>query len=402
MTNFINYAHRGAPAYAPENTLSSFRKALELGANGIELDLRITKDKKIVIFHDKLIDKKSNGTGKLKDYTYEELKTLDFGSWFDKKYEGEHIVLFEDFAKEFLSKDLTFSIELKVLGIEKEVLDVINKYKKHDNIYISSFEFEALKNIRKIDNSVKISWLVDRIDNDKISELLSINGNQICPNASNISKSDIELVRGKGLSIRLWGVSNEEIMEKVYTLDIDGMTVNFPDKLNQLLNNNISEFHDNIIYETENFVVAVPKIPHIPRTDGGHLWIRAKSPLFESRCDFTPKLAIELMRLTMIIGQSMEEAMKIRGINIEKINYQENGNWAFQKNKKPVFHLHLYGRVKNQITQTFGEALFFPNKSTGFYDKFEPFNKGDILEIKKQIEVLEKSEKYNLKNWNLK
>lgn len=407
MTNFINYAHRGASSYAPENTLSAFKKAIELGANGIELDLKMTKDKKIVIFHDKLIDKKSNGTGKLKDYTYEELKNLDFGSWFDKKYEGEHIVLFEDFAKEFLNKNLTFAIELKVLGIEKEVLDIINKYKKHDNIYISSFKYEVLRNIRQIDNNVKISWLVDKIDNDKISELLSINGNQICPNSNNISKSDIELVRRNGLSIRLWGIDNEEIMEKVYNLDIDGMTVNFPDKLNQLLkngstDNNISRFHDNIIYETENFVVAVPKIPHIPRTDGGHLWIRAKAPLFESRCDFTPKLAIELMRLTMLVGESMKEAMKIRGINIEKINYQENGNWAYQKNKKPIFHLHLYGRVKNSVTQTFGEALVFPNKSTGFYDKFEPFNEDDILEIKKQIEILKKSEKYNLKNWNLK
>lgn len=235
MTNFINYAHRGASEYAPENTISSFRKAIELGANGIELDLQITKDKQIVIFHDKLIDKKSNGIGKIEDYTYEELKMLDFGSWFDKSYKNEHIVLFEDFAKEFFSKDLTFAIEIKVLGIEQSVLDIINKYKKHDNIYISSFEFETLKNISKIDNNIKISWLVDKIDDDKINKLVNISGNQICPNANKVSKSDIKLARRNDLSVRLWGISNEEIMNKVYNLDIDGMTVNFPDKLKKLI-----------------------------------------------------------------------------------------------------------------------------------------------------------------------
>lgn len=122
---FVNYAHRGSSAYAPENTMISFRKALQLGANGIELDLQRTKDGKIVIFHDKNIDKKSNGKGKISDYTYKKLLDFDFGSWFDIKYKDERIVLFENFAKEFLSKNLTFAIELKQEGIEKDVLDII-------------------------------------------------------------------------------------------------------------------------------------------------------------------------------------------------------------------------------------------------------------------------------------
>jgi len=90
--NFVNYAHRGASAYAPENTMSSFKKAFQLGSNGIELDLQKTKDGKIVIFHDKEIDKKSNGTGKISDYTYNELLEFDFGSWFGKEFKNEKIV----------------------------------------------------------------------------------------------------------------------------------------------------------------------------------------------------------------------------------------------------------------------------------------------------------------------
>lgn len=233
---FVNYAHRGASAYAPENTMISFRKALQLGANGIELDLQRTKDGKIVIFHDKNIDKKSNGKGKISDYTYKELLDFDFGSWFDIKYKDERIVLFENFAKEFLSKNLTFAIELKQEGIEKDVLDIIKKYTTHDDIYITSFNFNALNNVRAIDSNIKLSWLIeDRINIDNISKLLEINGIQICPNAEDVTIEDIKLANKSGVRVRLWGVSNEDIMRKAFNFNIDGMTVNFPDKLKELM-----------------------------------------------------------------------------------------------------------------------------------------------------------------------
>ena len=238
MKKFINYAHRGASAYAPENTMISFKKGIELGANGIELDLQKTKDNKIVIFHDEFIDKKSNAKGKIEDYTYSELYKLDFGSWFDEKYKGEHIVLFEDFAKEYFNKGLTFAIELKVEGIEKEVLEIINKYRKNDDIYITSFVYKALENVRKIDDKIKISWLIkEDINKENIDSLLKINGNQICPNASYVTEKGIKLAREKNLSVRLWGIKNEQIMQDVYNLDTDGMTVNFPDKLKEMLDN---------------------------------------------------------------------------------------------------------------------------------------------------------------------
>ena len=239
---FINYAHRGASHYAPENTMIAFRKALELKATGIELDLQKTKDEKIVIFHDEQINRVSNGTGRISDYTYDELLRFDFGSWFSNEYKDEKIVLFENFAKEFLSKDLTFAIELKSENIERQTLDIINKYKVHYNIYITSFDYNILEEIRKIDSKIKISWLIkESINKSNIEKLLKIKGNQICPKADCISKEDIEIAHRNGLEVRLWGVVNENIMKKVYNLDTEGMTVNFPDKLNKLLNerNNI-------------------------------------------------------------------------------------------------------------------------------------------------------------------
>lgn len=232
---FINYAHRGASSYAPENTISAFRKGVELGANGIELDLQETKDGQIVIFHDSIIDNKSTGKGKISDYTYKELYEFDFGNWFNEKYKGEKIVLFEDFAKEFLPKDLTFAIELKVEGIEQKTLNIIDKYKKHDNIYITSFTYQVLKKMRDIDKDIKLSWLTENITLDNINKLLNINANQICPRAEKVTKDDILLANTNGLGVRLWGIRNEEIMKQTYRLNIEGMTVNFPDKLKKLL-----------------------------------------------------------------------------------------------------------------------------------------------------------------------
>ena len=102
-------------------------------------------------------------------------------------------MLFEDFASDFLNKDLTFAIELKVLGIEKETLEIINKYRVHNNIYISSFIYNALEKVKKIDSNIKLSWLIkDRINKYNIEKLLKIKGNQICPKADLVSEDDIE------------------------------------------------------------------------------------------------------------------------------------------------------------------------------------------------------------------
>lgn len=233
---FINYAHRGASAYRPENTLISFRYGVELGANGIELDLQETKDGKIVIFHDDIIDNKCNGTGKIIDYTYEELYNMDFGFWKGEEFRGTKICLFEAFAKEFLAKDLTFAIEIKSNNIEQQVLDIIYKYKKHDNIYITSFKMEVLEKVRLLDKKIKISWLIkEPINEENIKKLLSIQGNQIAPSAKNVTCEGIELARKNKIGVRLWGISDEEVMRKAYPLSPEGMTVNFPDKLKGLL-----------------------------------------------------------------------------------------------------------------------------------------------------------------------
>ena len=159
--------------------------------------------------------------------------------------------------------------------------------------------------------------------------------------------------------------------------------------------------NDITIYNTKTFIACVPKVPHISREDGGHIWIRSKEKYFASRLDLSSKEAIEVMRLTMLVSEAMIKGIKNRGIEIERINYQEKGNWAYMEGKKPIFHIHLYGRTRNSKIQPFGQALNFPYKDTGFYDTFEPFNEEDIQEIQKQIQALEESKKYDITSWNL-
>jgi len=155
-----------------------------------------------------------------------------------------------------------------------------------------------------------------------------------------------------------------------------------------------------LIYETQNFIVEAFEKPHVTRIDGGHIKIYPKKEVID-RTELSPKEAIELMRLTMVVGKAMEVGMTKRGIKIARVNYQEMGNWAFKTNKEPYFHLHIYGRAKDAKYQPYDEAVQLPDRSTGFYDGFEPLNKKDITEIRKEIGIILKEDKYKDSAWGL-
>lgn len=155
------------------------------------------------------------------------------------------------------------------------------------------------------------------------------------------------------------------------------------------------------IYSTKNFIVfAKQLLPHISREEGGHIFIDPKIPVGD-RTQLSPSLAIELMRLTMVVGEAMVSGLARRGIEIGRINYQDNGNWDVFKPEGPRMHVHLYGRAKTATIQKYGEATHFPMPSTGFYDTFQPLDDGDIQEIKLDIEKLFLTEKYQDADWHL-
>lgn len=158
--------------------------------------------------------------------------------------------------------------------------------------------------------------------------------------------------------------------------------------------------NEEFFYETPNFGVFAPTKPHVSREEGGHLCIVYKNvQKCQSRLDLTSQEAKEFIRLSMLVGEAMSHGLKERGIEVARINYQENGNWSFLRHEQPFLHLHLYGRTTDSRHQHWGEALYFPDPSTDFYDHNVPLGQDDIGEILSQLKKLEYSAKYAPENW---
>ena len=137
------WAHRGASGYAPENTLDAFRKAVEMGADGIELDVQMTKDGELVVIHDETIDRVSNGKGWVKDYTYEELKKFNFNKT-HQEYTKEEIPTLEQVYRLIKPTNLTINVEIKTgiyfyPGIEEKLYLLEKEKGMQGKIIYSSF-----------------------------------------------------------------------------------------------------------------------------------------------------------------------------------------------------------------------------------------------------------------------
>jgi len=144
------------------------------------------------------------------------------------------------------------------------------------------------------------------------------------------------------------------------------------------------------VYTSTHFDVVVLDQPHVSRTDGGHVVINPKVAV-EDRTQLTPEQAIELMKLTMVVGEAMKTVLTRRGVPIGRINYQDNGNWRAE------LHVHLYGRATNAALQPYGHSLRFPATKADFIrdmGNLEPLDDGDVQAVSKEIERLLDSERF--------
>lgn len=158
---------------------------------------------------------------------------------------------------------------------------------------------------------------------------------------------------------------------------------------------------ENEIYQTDNFIVEAHLKPFIPRNEGGHVRIRVKDDSITDRTKLDPKTAIELMRLTMVVGEALQVAMNKVNIKVIKINYQDMGNWAYKEGKLPFLHVHVFGRTAEAVKQPWPESMYLPDRKTGFYDGFEPLNSADIDGIREEVISIFQIEKYKNKSWHL-
>ena len=145
MPEFMNIAHRGASSYAPENTFAAYDKALAMGVNHIELDVHLTRDGHIVVIHDDTVDRTTNAHGSVADFTLDELRALDAGSWFDPEYAGERIRSLGETLEHYKGR-LYFHIEIKQRettgGLARRTIDMVRGYGLIDSVTITSFRIE--------------------------------------------------------------------------------------------------------------------------------------------------------------------------------------------------------------------------------------------------------------------
>lgn len=227
----INYAHRGASERAPENTLAAFYLGLEMGADGIETDVRSSSDGKLVLFHDAEMKRIAGVEGAVTDYSYRELLELDLGSHKDARYRNERIVSLEDFLKYFSGKEIALAIEIKADGIEGEILALVDAARCRHRSVLTSFHMEHLAALRRMNDDVSLGFLTETVDADTLRKLEEHRIGQICPRARTLDADRVALAHGKGFTLRAWGVEDDGLMRHAARCGVDGMTVNFPDRL---------------------------------------------------------------------------------------------------------------------------------------------------------------------------
>ena len=222
MKDFMIIGHRGACYYKPENTIASFKHALKLGCKFIECDVHLTKDKKIVIIHDKTLDRTTNGKGLVSKYTLKELKKLDAGN-------KEKIPTLQEYIN-LLKNKAVMVIELKkAKNIVQEILNIIKKNKIEEKVIIVSFHGNYLKKIKKLNSKIKTGLL-------SVKELLVIKRAKYCKADligiyhGFVTKDFIKKCHKNNLKIfayvRVIENPNKKYLLKLIKLGLDGIALN--------------------------------------------------------------------------------------------------------------------------------------------------------------------------------
>ncbi|WP_199484493.1 glycerophosphodiester phosphodiesterase [Peribacillus glennii] len=248
--DIINVSHRGASGYAPEHTIISYNMGEKMHGDYIEVDLQMTKDGKLIAMHDEKLDRTTNGTGLVKDYTLEEVKKLDAGSWFNEKYPqyanteyaGIQVPTLEEVFQTF-GKNKKYYIETKspevYPGMEKELLRLVNKYDiNKETLLVQSFSSASLLKMNELDPSIKLVQLLSYRTNAAITdaEIAEIKKYAIGvgPNYTYLNQEYVQKVVESGLEIHPYTVNDKETMKKLIDWGVTGMFTNFPDLLHEV------------------------------------------------------------------------------------------------------------------------------------------------------------------------
>ena len=240
MKKPLIWAHRGASGYAPENTLPAFELAAEMGADGVELDIQMTKDGEIVVCHDERIDRTGSAKGWLKDYTLAELEQLDFSGG-NLAYEGIRIPTMTEVFDLLKDMDLTVDIELKTgivfyEGLEERILALTKEKGFEDRVIYSSFNHYTLRKIRSLDAEAKTGVLYMDGPLDIVPYAKKLEANALHPALYNLQYPGfMEQCRQNRLDVNVWTVNETEYLKLCADFGVHAVITNYPDKAKRVL-----------------------------------------------------------------------------------------------------------------------------------------------------------------------
>jgi len=219
--------HRGAAGLEPENTLRSIQRAIDLGVDRVEIDVRVTKDGHLVVIHDETVDRTTNGHGYVKDLTFSELRRLDAGK-------GERIPTLEE-ALRLTRGKVILQIELKVAEATEPTVHLIEECNAEREVIITSFMHEQLRKVHDLNPALRTGALFFDVQGDICQRALDVHSEAIHVYYRNVDSGLVEDAHRRGLKVSVWNPDEVEEMRRMIGLNVDVIGTNRPDLLLNLL-----------------------------------------------------------------------------------------------------------------------------------------------------------------------
>lgn len=224
MKKVLIVAHRGASAYEPENTVRAVESAIKLGADMVEVDVRLSKDGYVVVIHDETVDRTTDGSGYVEKISLKKLKKLDAGL-------GEKIPTLEEIVDVIRGK-AKLVVEIKKLGMEKKVVKIFEDKKVVEDVLITSFYHETLRKIKDLNRKIKVGVIFRCYPLNVCQLALNVKAEAIFPEHKYVDFKMVEEAHRKGLSVYVWTVDDPKTAKKFVNMEVDGIVTNKPDILN--------------------------------------------------------------------------------------------------------------------------------------------------------------------------
>lgn len=235
-----NFAHRGFSGLYPENTMLAFRKAIEAGCDGIELDVQMSRDGHLVVIHDESVDRTCGGSGFVGELKLSELRKFDASGSFPGQFGINRIPTLREYFDLIRCKNILTNIELKNTfysypGMEEKVIETVREYRMTSRVLFSSFNHCSMMKCKQLAPEIKVAFLVSLPLADPGRYTANHKGNFLNTHYSFLTDDVIRDLRCHGVDAQAWTVNDESEMLRLAKAGIYAVITNFPDRMKNVL-----------------------------------------------------------------------------------------------------------------------------------------------------------------------